>query len=33
MSELQIACALFAAPSIVVGAVFVVGSYVFGGQQ
>jgi len=33
MSDIQIACALFAAPSIIVGTIFVIGSYVFGGQQ
>jgi hypothetical protein len=33
MSEIQIACALFAAPSLIVGTVFLIGSYVFGGQQ
>jgi hypothetical protein len=30
MSEIQIACALFAAPSLIVGSIFVVGSYFFG---
>ena len=32
MSEIQIACALFAAPTLIVGIVFVIGSYVFGGH-
>jgi hypothetical protein len=33
LTEIQLACLLFAAPSILVGTIFVIGSYVFGGQQ
>lgn len=33
MSEIQIACALLAGPSIIVGTIFAIGHVLFGGAQ